>query len=339
MRGLIFTGDEGSELRDFPDPKAGPGEAVIKVRASGICGSDLPRYHASTGSDGIIPGHEPSGVVVELGPGTPYGLQLGDRVMMHHYAGCGFCNACAMGFEQACPNDRVTYGTGSHGGHAEYLLAPARTLVHLPDELSFEAGAAIACGTGTAWSGLNKMKVSGRDTVAIFGQGPVGLSGTMCAKAMGARVIALDISAERLDFARRLGADYVVNSADTDAVEAIRDLTAGAGVSACLETSGSPTARTQALQALRLFGRCCYVGNGGPTTIDIRGDIIRKVLTIHGSWTFTKAEQIEIARFMVEGNVDLDLLVTQRYSLEEGAQAYRDFSNGTPGKPVIVMAA
>lgn len=337
MRGLIFTGDKSAELRDFSDPQAGPGEAVIKVRASGICGSDLPRYHASTGSDGIIPGHEPSGVVVDLGPGAPYGLQIGDRVMMHHYAGCGFCDACAMGFEQACPNGRATYGTGRNGGHAEYLLAPARTLVHLPNELSFEAGAAIACGTGTAWSGLNKMQVSGRDTVAVFGQGPVGLSGTMCAKAMGARVIALDVSAERLDFARRLGADYVVNSAETDAVEAIQELTAGTGVSACLETSGSSSARTQALRALRLFGRCCYVGNGGPTTIDIKGDVIRKVLTLYGSWTFTKAEQIEISRFMVDGNVDLDKLITQRYSLNEGAQGYRDFADGTPGKPVIVM--
>ena len=337
MRGLIFVGDERAELTDFPDPKAGPGDAVVQIRASGICGSDLPRYRDSAGSKGIIPGHEPCGVIAELGPGAPPGLRVGDRVMMHHYAGCGVCKSCAMGFEQSCPNDRVTNGTRRHGGHAEYLLAPARTLVHLPDELSFAAGAALPCGTGTAWSGLHKMRVAGGDTVAVFGQGPVGLSGTMCAKAMGARVIALDMSAERLELARALGADHVVNVSDTDAVDAVRDLTGGAGTSACLETSGSSFARAQALKVLGLFGRCCYVGNGAPTTIDIQGDVIRKVLTIYGSWTFTKAEQIEIARFIVDRKVPVDQLITQRYPLTEAARAYREFASGAPGKPMVVI--
>ena len=337
MQGLIFSGGGSVTIKDFSDPQAGPGEAVIKVRASGVCGSDLPRYRDSAGSGGIIPGHEPSGEVVELGPGVPAGLSVGDRVMMHHYAGCGFCSACAMGFEQACPNDRVTYGTGRNGGHAEYLVAPARTLVHLPNELSFEAGSAISCGTGTAWTGLKKMQVSGRDTVAVFGQGPVGLSGLISAKAMGARVIAVDISQERLDFARELGADHVVNSAETDVSEAVQDLTAGLGVSAALETSGSGIARAQALEVLGLFGRCSYIGNGGPSKIDIRGELIRKVLTVYGSWTFTKSEQIEIARFMVNANVNLDALITQRYSLQEGEQAYEEFAAGAAGKSMIVM--
>ena len=146
-----------------------------------------------------------------------------------------------MGYEQLCPSGHVTYGGGTaHGANADYILVPSRTLVHLDPALSFEEGAAISCGTGTAWNGLKKMAISGRDTVAVFGQGPVGLSGTLSAKAMGARVIAVDVVPERLSLARELGADHVINSRDTDPVAAIRDLTRGAGASVSLEDLGQP---------------------------------------------------------------------------------------------------
>ena len=127
------------------------------------------------------------------------------------------------------------------------MICPSRTLVHLPGELSFEEGAAISCGTGTAWNGLNKMDVNGKDIVAVFGQGPVGLSGTLSAKAMGARVIAIDVMDERLRLATELGADHTINAASNDPVQAIRDLTGGQGATASLETSGNPTARQQTL--------------------------------------------------------------------------------------------
>lgn len=336
MRGLIFTGNRESELREFPDPQAGPGEAVVKIRASGVCGSDLHRYRGTEECPMII-GHEPCGVVAELGPGHPRGIKVGDRVMVHHYAGCGVCEICAMGFEQACPTGHITYGTTGHGAHADAMVVPTRTLVHLPDELSFEEGAAISCGTGTAWSGLRKMDVTGGDMVAVFGQGPVGLSGTLCAKAMGAEVIAVDVLPERLALARDLGADHVVDATDTDPVEAIRDLTGGQGASATLETSGNPIARSQVLQALRLFGRACYVGRGEPATIDITFDLIRRSATAYGSWTFTKSEMIEIARFMVETKVPLQDLITTRHSLDQAPAAYKAFESGAPGKSVIVM--
>jgi len=240
MRGAVFTGDRGAEIRKFPDPHAGLGEAMVKIRASGLCGTDLHRYRAAEPT-AMITGHEPCGIIVELGPGSPDGFAVGDRVMVHHYRGCGVCELCAMGYEQLCPRGHVTDGGGTgHGANADYMLVPSRTLVHLPAALSFEAGAAIACGTGTAWNGLKKMQVSGRDVVAVFGQGPVDLSGTLSAKAMGARVIALDIVRERLVLARELGADHVINSREVDAVMAMQEVTGGAGVSAVLETSGHP---------------------------------------------------------------------------------------------------
>ena len=337
MRGVIFEGNRKASIREFPDPKAGPGEAVIQIKASGLCGTDLHRYR---GDDPVtmITGHEPCGVIAELGSGSPKTLNVGDRVMCHHYSGCGICELCSMGYEQLCPTGHVTYGGGTgHGANADYILVPSRTLVHLHDSLSFEEGAAISCGTGTAWNGLQKMNISGRDTVVVFGQGPVGLSGTLSAKSMGARVIGVDVVSERLALSKELGADHVVNASNDDPVAAILELTGGLGASASLETSGNPTARQQVLRCLTPFGRCCYVGVGGPAEIDFNRDVIFKVITIFGSWTFSKAELIEISRFFVEPRAPFSKLITHRYSLDQAEEAFQEFDSSTTGKCVFVM--
>ena len=337
MRGVTFKGNREAEIQEFPDPHAGPGEAVLRIMASGLCGTDLHRYRDAEPTD-MITGHEPCGIIEELGPGAPPGLKLGDRVMCHHYEGCGVCEICSMGYEQLCPIGHVTFGGGTgHGANADYMICPSRTLVHLPDELSFEEGAAISCGTGTAWNGLNKMDVSGKDIVAVFGQGPVGLSGTLSAKAMGARVIAIDVMDERLRLATELGADHTINAAANDPVQAILDLTNEQGATASLETSGNPTARQQTLSCLRPFARACYVGVGGPAEIDFNRNVIFKVLTIFGSWTFSKAELIEIARFFVDTKAPLDRLITHRYSLDNAIEAFQTFDGATTGKCVFVF--
>src|SRR5205807_5297270 len=155
---------------------------------------------------------------------------VGDRMMVHHYQGCTQCSHCRSGWQQLCQEVPVkVYGNNAHGGHARYLKVPANTMVPLPETLSFTAGAAISCGSGTAYGALRRMNVSGRDTIAIFGQGPVGLSATQLAVAMGARVIALDIGEERLARAKAFGAAAVVNPQADDAVAAIQELTHGRG--------------------------------------------------------------------------------------------------------------
>ena len=211
MRGVVFLGDRQLELMEFPDPTPGEGEVVLEMKASGMCGSDLHQYRRAKGGESIgglpvatepvIAGHEPCGIVAAVGPGVPeVQAKVGQRVMVHHYKGCTVCNHCRSGWSQLCQEVPVkVYGNNAHGGHAKYLKVPAFTLVPLLDELSFAAGAAISCGTGTAYGALRRIRLSGNDTIAIFGQGPVGLSATQLAKAMGARVIALDVSEERLE--------------------------------------------------------------------------------------------------------------------------------------------
>jgi threonine dehydrogenase-like Zn-dependent dehydrogenase len=346
MRGIVFTGNRQLEVRSFPDPTPGPGEVVLEIKASGMCGSDLKFYRATgneaaslgLGGSGkqVIAGHEPCGVIAAIGPGvSETEARLGQRVMNHHYAGCGRCKHCRVGWSQLCASGITVFGVTGDGAHARYLKVPARTNVPLPDELSFEEGAAVSCGTGTAYGALKRLDVSGRDTLAVFGQGPVGLSATMLGSAMGARVIAVDIAKERLDLARELGADAVVNSRETDPVKAIRELTRGEGAEATMDCTGLPEPRVAAVKSAATWGRMCFVGEGGATSFDISSDLIRKQLTLVASWTFSSMGQWECARFVAHRKIPLSRLLTEHWSLDQAVEAYKRFDTQTTGKGVF----
>ncbi len=336
MRGVVLLGERETKMRDFADPTPGPHDVVLEMKASGICGSDLRPYRGARRdpANAYISGHEPCGVVAAVGEAAK-GCQPGDRVMMHHYEGCGECKYCRVGYSQLCLVSHKTYGSNAHGGNAEYLLAPARTMVHLPDELSFEEGAAVACGTGTAYMALKRLDISGRDTLVIFGQGPVGLSATMLGAAMGARVIAVDVAPERLDLALKHGASEAVNAATSDPVNTILGLTHGEGADATLDATGNPEARVNAVKSARIFGRACFVGEGNTTTFDVSPQIIHKQLTIYGSWTFSTVGMAECAQFVVDRKVPLKELITHTFSLPETDDAFRLFDQGKTGKCVI----
>ena len=347
MKGVVFPGDRKVELLDFPDPTPGPGEVVLEIKASGMCGSDLKFYRASGGaaalglgkvSGPIIAGHEPCGVVAAVGPGvSEKQARIGMRVMQHHYRGCGVCEHCATGWMQLCVEGVAeVYGATGHGAHARYMKCPARTLVPLPDELSFETGAAIACGTGTAWGALHRLGLQADHTIAIFGQGPVGLSATQLAAKMGACVIAMDISEERLSRAKEFGAAQLINSKSTDnVVQAIKDLTHGRGAHLSLDASASPLARAQAVRCVRTWGKVCYVGEGDNVTLDVSNDLLRRQVTLIGSWTFSSVGQAECARFIADRGIDVDQLFTHRWKLGQAEEAYRLFDSQTAGKGVI----
>lgn len=349
MLGIVFAGDRKLSLDRFDDPTPGPNEVVVQVRASGMCGSDLKVYRApfgeglrNIGYDGtkaVIAGHEPCGVVVAVGAHVnPKQAYVGQRAMVHHYRGCGACPHCNTGWQQMCVEGVAEiYGLTGHGAHAEYMKCPASTIVPLRDELSFETGAAISCGTGTAWGALHRLTLTGDQTIAIFGQGPVGLSATQLAKAMGARVIALDVSGARLERARDFGADEVVNPLEDDAVAAIRQLTGGLGAHASLDSSSSPEARTQAVQCVRTWGKACFVGEGGGVSLDVSRDLLRRQVALLGSWTFSTVGQKACNDFVADRGIDVDALFTHRWSLRDGEEAYRVFDRQTEGKGVFVM--
>ena len=349
MKGVVFTGGRELELMQFDDPAPEPHDVVIEMKASGMCGSDLHQYRRPKGGaqatglptnpDPVIAGHEPCGVVVVLGSAVDRReARVGQRVMVHHYQGCTQCSHCRSGWQQLCQEIPVkVYGNNAHGGHAKYLRVPANTLVPLPDELSFAAGAAISCGSGTAYSALRRMNLSGNDTIAVFGQGPVGLAATQYAKAMGATVIALDISAQRLTRAQELGADHAVNPGSNDPVAAIKDLTHGRYADLTLDTSSNPDARLNAIKSTKVWGTMCFVGEGGDVRIEVSPQLLRRQLTLVASWTFSNVIQADCARFSVERKIDVDKLFTHHWTLEQAEEAYKLFDKQVDGKGVFLM--
>lgn len=343
MKGLAFLGDRRLAYLQVDDPAPGAGDVVVEIKASGMCGSDLHPYRAPHNPNlpvtaRFIGGHEPAGIVAAVGAGVPQHVaKVGDRVMVHHYHGCTTCAHCRTGWPQLCkPATRTTYSGNAHGAHAPYMVVPAATLVPLHEALSFEAGAAIACGTGTAWGALERLQLRGDETLAVFGQGPVGLSATMLAVAQGARVIAIDIDDERLALARAFGADAVVNPRKADAVQALRDLTQGRGVEAAVETSGSSPAAAAAVGAIATWGRIALVGIGGSLNLEMAALLDRQV-TVMTSYTMSTVGQADCAAFVVARGLPVDRLFTHRWRLDQAEEAYRLFDTQSTGKAVFLF--
>ncbi len=348
MKGIVFLGERQVELREFDDPTPGPRDVILEIRASGMCGTDLkayrPKFEPGVVRGGIkrastpqIAGHEPCGIVVEVGSAvTEREARVGQRVMDHHYDGCGVCRHCQSGWSQMCDDGAIVFGSVAHGAHAKYMRVPAHTLVPLPDSLSFEAGAAISCGTGTAYGALKRLGLEGDETLAVFGQGPVGLSATQLGVAMGARVIAIDISPERRQMALDMGADVALDPMAVDPVEAIKDLTHGEGAHKTLDSSSSPDARRAAVRVTRAWGSACFVGEGGEVMLEVSPDLIRRQVTLMGHWTFSKVGQADCARFVSDRKIDVDSLFSHKWSLNQADEAYKLFDQQKTGKGVFL---
>lgn len=343
MQGVVFLGERRLELREFADPQPGPGEVVVAIKASGLCGSDLHRYRGPAVEEPersrlCITGHEPAGVVATVGAGVrPEQARVGDRVMVNHYAGCGRCEQCRSGWPQMCTGmEYRLFGTNENGAHAPYMRVPVSTLVPLDESLSFAAGAAIGCGTGTAWGGLQRVGDVGGADLVVFGQGPVGLSVTMLAAARGARVIAVDLSPERLARATEFGAAEVIGPGDGDVVERVRELTGGAGAALGIETSGATPAARQLLQALRPWGRGCFVGLGGRVEFDTF-DYVQRQLTLLTSWSMSIVDQARCADFIARKRLPIDEMFSHSWSLDDAETAYAEFDRQSAGKAAFVF--
>ena len=354
MQGVVFTGNRKLELMHFEDPTPGPADVVIEIKASGFCGSDLHHYRGPRGeslrikspeflkqrglsyTDPIIAGHEPCGVVAETGSNVDAReFRSGMRVMVYHYDGCRYCDQCRIGWVQMCENGSTVYGQTAHGGHAHYMKVPAKSLVHLPDEVSFSAGAAVSCGTGTAFAAMERLDVSARDTLAIFGLGPVGQSAIQLGSAMGVRTIAIDVSAARVEQARKLGASEAIDSSKTDPTEAIMQLTRGKGVSCAIDCAGVDSARQAAVRSTATWGKIAFVGVGGSVSLNVLQDLILKQRTVIGHLTFSDVSMARCVRFVADHGVDVDRQFTDRWKLQDAEVAYREFDKQASGKALF----
>lgn len=345
MRGVYLPGDRRVEIRDVAEPVPGFRQVLVQMRASTICGSDIRaiyREHIGRGPEAyrnVIAGHEPSGVIVDVGPGCRR-FAPGDRVVVYHIAGCGLCDDCRTGYMIGCTSPlRAAYGWQRDGGHADLMLAEEHTCLRLPDELSFVDGACVACGFGTAYESVRRANVSGSDRVLVTGLGPVGMAVGLLAKALGATsVVGVDVEPARRDLAERLGAVDAA-FAPEGAVDRIYEVTSGRGCEVSVDASGSPNGREIALAGTRRWGRCVMVGEGNRLDVDVSQALIHPQITLFGSWVTSTGRMSELLDHLVRWDLRPERVVTDVFPLEDAARAYAVAEEGRSGKVGIVMPA
>ncbi len=241
MRAARYHGPgESLRLEEVPVPQPGLGEALVRVKAAGICHTEL-HFLSGVLNLGVAPvtlGHEIAGEVAELGPGVT-SVRPGDRVIVYYYVGCGVCHWCRTGQENLCDALVAEYGFVSDGGLAEYVKAPARNLVKLPDSLPFEDAATLGCSATTSIHAAGLARLGPGEVAVVYGFGGVGAALVQYCDLAGARVIAVGRSPAKLQLARDLGAEAAIDATREDVPARVRELTGGQGADAVFELVGT----------------------------------------------------------------------------------------------------
>ena len=344
MRGVVFLGNRKAEVREFSTPDPGPGQVLVRMKVSSICGTDMHFYRKSwtdlvafrqsfNGSSDTITGHEPCGIVEAVGSHV-MAVKPGDRVTVYQHVGCERCGFCRNGDVMFCPN-RTGYGSVHNGSAADFTLVPERNCLGLPAALSFERAAVLSCAGGTAYQSINRLAPSGKDTMAIFGLGPVGLCATMFATARGAQVICIDLIPERLELAKQFGAIETIDATQDDPLKVIQDFTGGKGVNTGADYSGNPQAQETMLACAGKGARLAIVGVGESFQVDTLRMMIMKQLTLMGSWIYNIGLHDEFVDFVLKKDLPLEKLITHRFCIEQGPEAFKLFDSGKTGKVIF----
>lgn len=369
MLAAVLIGDVPELVMErIPVPVPHQGEALVKVRSCGVCHTDLHIMKSEVAFPRpAVLGHEISGTVVSFGPGTdtPANLEVGTEVAGAFIMPCGVCDACLAGRDDLCFNffaqnrlkgtlydgeSRLTRADGSFlamysmAGLAEYAVVPITALTPIPDSLDLDNAAILGCAAMTAYGAVHRAGgIREGQTVAVVAVGGIGSSIIQVCRAAGAaRIIAVDISEAKLDFARSLGADDVVNSGTADPVAAVRELTNGRGVDLAFEALGFPRTFEQAARMLADGGRMVAVGiAAGAATAEVEiTPLVRRGYTITGSFgARTRTDLPAVTELAGRGGIDLNAAVTRRYPLSQANEAYQALARGEiTGRAIITMS-
>jgi alcohol dehydrogenase len=343
MRATVFHAPGDIRVEEVARPKAGPGEAVIKVTTTTICGTDV---HIVKGEypvrPGLTIGHEPVGVIVELGPGVT-GYELGERVLVGAITPCGQCSACLSGHTSQCGHGSGyealggwRFGNTINGAQAEYLLVPSAqaNLARIPDRLTDEQVVLLADIASTGFSGAESGGVRIGDTVVVFAQGPIGLCATAGARLMGASlVIGVDSDPVRLAMARTMGADVALDFTKVDVIDEVRRLTGG-GTDVAIEALGTQGTFENALRCLRPGGTLSSLGVYSGK-LQLPYDAFAAGLGDHRVVTTLcpggKERMRRLMAMVDSGRFDPLPLITHRFALDNIVEAYDLFANRRDG--------
>lgn len=332
---LVEKPNAAPTLTSVPDPTPEPHGAVVAVRATGVCRSD---WHAWVGHDPTVkwphvPGHEFAGEVVAVG-GAVRHVRVGERVTAPFCCGCGACPECASGHQNLCEREYQP-GFDGWGSFAEYVHVPWAdvNLVRLPDDLGYRQAASLGCRFTTSFAGLvHQAALAPGESVVVYGCGGVGLSAVAIAAAAGARVIAVDVVAEKLALARELGAAETVDARATDPVTAVMELTNG-GAHVSVDALGSTGTMTQAIHSLRTRGRHVQLGlllgdDLTPRTPLER--VIRRELKVLGSHGMQAWRYPEMFSFIGSTRLPLEKLIGATRPLADAGAALEGMGRFAP---------
>ena len=341
MKAAYLAGEGRVEVRQVARPEPGPGEVLVRVRACGLCGSDLYGYHgrqAPWNPEGKVDprrskvvGHEIVGEVAAVN--GPMEVGVGERIAVRIFSGCGRCFYCVSGVPQQCNESLVHLG-----GHAEYLVLPTDCCGPLPDEASWEEGVLLAGDNiGAPYSAVKKLAINSADTAAIFGCGPMGLGAVVVLQFFGARIFAIEPIEYRRALACRLGAEAAIDPAAEDPVARIRELTDGRGVDVALDCSGAPVTLGMALESAARQGRVALIGEKLEATIRPSLQIIHKELTVLGCLYYARDGYFQVLDLHRRG-LNVSGMITHRFPLADVDQAYATFASGQTGKVLTVQS-
>ena len=331
---------ETVEVVEEPIPKPGKGEVLIQMKASALCRSDLHRYHGTQIFDEdesacyITPGHEPCGVVAELGEGVTK-VKVGDRVALYLGLGCGVCPHCLRGDVMLCKKFRCI-GFAVNGAHADYMTIPEENCLPMPDEMDYITGALSTDVGGTLYTACKRLGLNGTKSVVIIGCGPMGSGGILMAKGFGAKVIAVDTDEKGLAMARELGADETLNPMKVDGVAETIRLTDGLGADAAIVTAGGNIPLNSALNSVRAQGQVALIAESNSATIDPSNQFLRKLVELKGCWYFNRSDWEEISSFIVNNHIELKKIASHTFPISEAAKAFPMFDSGETQKVVFV---
>lgn len=342
MKALLLTAPSKLELVDFPDPTPADDEVVVRVRACGICGSDIHGWDGSTGrrQTPLIMGHEASGEVVAAGPRVT-AFRAGDRVTFDSTIYCGVCRFCRDGHVNLCENRRVVGVSPTeykqHGAFAEKVAVPERILYRLPDSLPFDQAAMVE-PVSIAVHAVQRTKIAPGSTAVVIGSGMIGLLVIQALRWAGAKnVVAVDLADNRLELARRLGATHTINSGKADAAAEVAKITEGLGAETAFEVVGFTPTLNLALATLKRGGTCVLVGNLSPKTQDFPLQaVVTKEITITGSCA-SAGEYPLCLDLIAKGAIDVKPMIETVAPLADGAGWFEKLSAKDGGKYMKVI--
>ncbi len=342
MKALLLTAPSKLEFVDFPAPIAAAGEVLVRIRACGICGSDIHGWDGSTGRrrPPLIMGHEASGEIVATGPRVEK-WRVGDRVTFDSTISCGVCRFCRDGHINLCENRRVVGVSPleykQHGAFAEFVAVPERILYRLPDTLPYDQAAMIE-PVSIAVHAVQRVTIKPTDTAVVVGSGMIGLLVIQTLRWAGAkRIIAVDLAENRLALARQLGATHTLNPATTDVAAEVTKLTDGLGADVSLEVVGVTPTVNLALAVLKRGGSCVLVGNLSPQTQDFPLQaVVTKELTVVG--TCSSAGEYPLCLDLIaRGLINVQPMIETVARLEDGADWFAKLSAKDGGKYMKVI--